>query len=84
MGLHVSFQVVTGYESLAIHTAVVRLLPSVNSPVHGKGERVRGTLATLDTSLWLAFYMLFCAASVDVRMLFLDVEALVTSYAHVG
>ena len=47
---------------------------------------MRETLATLDTSILLAFYMLFCAGSVDVRMLLqqlLYVEALVTSSAHI-
>ena len=46
--LHVSFQV-TGDESYATHTAVVGLLSSVNSYVHGKVGRVRETLATLNT-----------------------------------
>ena len=40
MGLHVSFQV-TGDEPFTTHTAVVRLLPSVNSHVHGKVGHVR-------------------------------------------
>ena len=58
----------------------------MNSPVHGKVGQVRETLATLDTSFWIAFHMLFCATSVDVRMIsqqLLDVEALVTSSAYV-
>ena len=83
--LHVSFQV-TGDESYATHTAVVGLLSSVNSYVHGKVGRVRETLATLNTIILLAFYKLFCAASVDVRMLpqhLLYVEAVVTNSAHV-
>ena len=62
MGLHVSFQVVAGDEFISTHTAVVRLLPSVNSHVHGKVVLVRETLATLNTSILLAFYMLLCAA----------------------
>ena len=47
---------------------------------------MRETLATLDTSFWIAFHMLFCATSVDVRMIsqqLLDVEALVTRSTHV-
>ena len=81
MGLHVSFQVVSGDESFTTHTAVVRLLPSMNSPVQG----IRETLATLDTSILLAFYMNLCAASVVVKMLLqklLDGEALVTNSAQ--
>ena len=57
----------------------------MNSHVHGKVGRVREILATLDISILLAFYMLFCAASVDVRMLLqhiLYVEAIVTSSEH--
>ena len=62
IGLYVSFQVVSGDEFFTTHTAVVRLLASVNSQVHCKVGRVRETPATLNTSILLAFYMLFCAA----------------------
>ena len=81
MEFHVSFHV-TGDESFTTRTSVVRPLPSVNSHVHGKVGQVREILATLDTSILLAFYMLF---SVDVKMLLqklLYVEAIVTSSAH--
>ena len=56
--LHVSFQLFTGDEAFATNTAGVRLLSSVNFHVHGKVERVRETLSTLDTNIWLAFHML--------------------------
>ena len=58
IGFYVFFQVVHGDELFATHVAVVRLLPSVNSPVHGKVERVRVNLVTLDTSIWLAIHKL--------------------------
>ena len=58
MEIHVSFQLVTRDEAFATHRAVVRLLPSVNSPVDGKVGQVREALATLNTSIWLAFHML--------------------------
>ena len=46
MGLNVSFQVVAIDKVFVTQTAVVRLLPSVNYPVHDNVGRVREILAT--------------------------------------
>ena len=62
MEIHVSFQVVTRDESFTTPASLYRCscqdFPSVISPVLDKVGRVRETLSTLDTSIWLDFYML--------------------------
>ena len=79
--LHVSFQLVAVFVT---KMAVVRLLPSVNSPLHDKVGRVRENLETLDTGIWLVFQMMILMDSqwVSVCKTFVTIHALMYVVAY--